>query len=140
MTVNWTRRSAKPHARGHPPAGVKVGVSGLPVGVTTAEPTEPLKVEQGAKAARKPSAAAAATAVVRRIKLFDYGSDSSKASVFWRLFSFLLRLGYTPRELLGNPNQKSLINGVIILLPGAFQISGCIAGGLVAARLTKRKP
>ena len=45
----------------------------------------------------------------------------------------------TPRELLGNPNQKSLINGVIILLPGAFQISGCIAGGLVAARLTKRK-
>jgi hypothetical protein len=77
--------------------------------------------------------------VVRRIKLFDYGSDSSKASVFWRLFSFLLRLGYTPRELLGNPNQKSLINGVIILLPGAFQISGCIAGGLVAARLTKRK-
>jgi ABC-type antimicrobial peptide transport system permease subunit len=45
----------------------------------------------------------------------------------------------TPRELLGNPNQKSLINWVIIVLPGAFQISGCIAGGLVAARLTKRK-
>ena len=45
----------------------------------------------------------------------------------------------TPRELLANPNQKSLINWVIILLPEAFQISGCIAGGLVSARLTKRK-
>ena len=45
----------------------------------------------------------------------------------------------TPRELLGNPNQKSLINWVIVLLPGAFMFSGCIAGGLVAARLTKRK-
>jgi len=46
----------------------------------------------------------------------------------------------TPRELLANPNQKSLVNSVIVLLPMVFMFSGCIAGGLVAARLTKRKP
>jgi hypothetical protein len=64
----------------------------VPEGVTTtAAATEPLSVEQGARVARMPSAAAAATAV-RRIKLFDYGRDSSKAPVFRRLFSFLRRL------------------------------------------------
>ena len=46
----------------------------------------------------------------------------------------------TPRDLLGNSNQKSLVNSVIILLPMVFVFSGGVAGGLVAARLTKRKP
>jgi hypothetical protein len=47
----------------------------------------------------------------------------------------------TPHDLLGNPNQKSLVNSIIILLiPMVFVFSSCIAGGLVAARLTKRKP
>ena len=40
-----------------------------------------------------------------------------------------------PRDLHENPNQKSLI----ILLRWVLLLSCCIAGGLVAARLTKRK-
>ena len=73
VTVNWIRRSAKPHARGYPPAGVEGDPRGLtvPVGVTTtAAGSEPLSVEKGTRAARMPSAAAAATDV-RRINLFD---------------------------------------------------------------------
>ena len=59
--------------------------------------------------------------------------------VVFDMVFFVLSLP-NPRDLHENPNQKSLVNSVIVLLPMVFMFSGCIAGGLVAARLTKRKP
>ena len=54
--------------------------------------------------------------------------------VVFDMVFFVLSLP-NPRDLHENPNQKSLI----ILLRWVLLLSCCIAGGLVAARLTKRK-
>ena len=63
----------------------------------------------------------------------------------WALGVFEIALEFlslpTLLDLRENSNQKSLVFSVILLLiTMVFVFSGGVAGGLVAARLTKRKP